>query len=135
MALVSVVARNASLAMSYGALAGSEAPTSLEVALFAGDPTLGGTELTSDGGYVRLVVANDATTWPDAPADGSITAAQLEFAVSTDAWSDTASFFLLLDAVTGDEWDSGPLDDEIAVDSTGVIVRIQPTVYYRPPEV
>lgn len=135
MALVSVVARNASLAMSYGALAGSEAPTSLEVALFSGDPTNGGTELAADGGYVRLVVANDATTWPDAPADGAITSAPLEFATPTDAWSDTADFYLLLDAVTGDEWDSGQLDDEISVDVAGTYVAITPTVYYRPPEV
>lgn len=135
MSLVSVAARNASLAMSYGADKGSLAPVSLEIALFNGDPTNDGTELTSDGGYERLVVDNDATTWPDAPADGSISSAVLFFATPTGAWSDTADFAQVSDADTGDVWDSGPLDDEVDVNEADTSVAIQLSIYYRDPEV
>lgn len=129
MTLVSAVARDNSVGMSYGGY--GTPPTTLEIALFSGDPTNGGTELTSAGGYERLVVPNDATTWPDAPADGSITSAVLEFAVSTDAWSDTANFFQIYDADTGDAWDSGELADEVSVNEADVPVPGQITVYYN----
>lgn len=129
--LVSVEARNASLAMSYGALAGSEAPVSLEVALYVGDPANGGAELAATGGYVAAVVDNDVVTWPDAPADGSITSAPIVFATSSAAWADTATHWLIRDADTGDEWDCGVLNDPIAVTAASVIVRPSLTVYYE----
>lgn len=121
MSLLSVAARNASLAMSYGATKGSSAPTSLEVALFNGDPRNGGTELTPAGGYAPATVPNNGTTWPTAPADGEIVSAAIALPSSTDAWSDTALFWLIRDATTGDWWDSMPLPgDGITVSGYGV---------------
>jgi len=128
--LVDIAARNASLAMSYGADRGSLAPTSLGIALFVGDPDNGGVELDSDGGYARAVVDNDATTWPDAPDGGGITSAVISFATSTGAWSDTADSFLIYDADTGDKWDSGRLGDQITVDTADTDVTVQITVFY-----
>ena len=131
MSLVSVAARNASLAMSYGAGKGSSAPSQLEVALFHGDPANGGVELDSDGGYARVVVDNDGTTWPDAPADGAVTSSAISFATATGAWSDTADCFQIYDASTGDAWDSGRLSDEVSVDTAGTVITVELTVYYN----
>lgn len=135
MALVSVAAQNASLAMSYGASHGSLAPDNLEVALYVGDPANGGTELSATGGYVAVTVANDGATWPDAPADGAITSAPIAFAASTDAWSDTADWWLIRDADTGDAWDSGLLSDPVGVFRAGVVARPSLTAFYEDPGV
>ena len=132
MSLVSIEARNASLAMSYGASRGSLAPDSLEVALFDGDPANGGTEITG-GGYARLTVPNDATTWPDAPASGAITSAQLTMATSSGAWTGEASYFQLYDADTGDAWDDGVLATPVAIAAAGVVPRPTLTVFYEDP--
>lgn len=138
MSLLSIAAQNASLDNDYGSTAGPNAPASLEVALFDGDPLLGGLELTSDGGYARVTVANDGTTWPTAASGGAKTMATASFPTPTGAWSSTATFFVLYDAADSTTaWDSGELDDEIAVDADefGVplttSVGIQPTVYYE----
>lgn len=133
MSLVSIAARNASLAMSYGASKGSLAPDNLAIALFAGDPDFGGTEI-SGGGYARVTVTNDGATWPDAPDGGSVTAAESPFAASTGSWSNTADFFQLYDADTGDAWDNGPLADPITVAGAGVIATPQITVFYEDPD-
>lgn len=131
MSLVSVEARNASLAMSYGAARGSSAPDNLEVALFVGDPANGGTELAATGGYAAATVANDGTTWPDAPADGAVTSDLVEFAASSAAWADSPTHFLIRDGDTGDEWDSGLLADPVVVLGAGVVVRVALTVFYN----
>lgn len=130
MSLKSIPARNASLAMSYGADKGSLAPTSLEVALFVGDPDTVGVELAGDGGYSRAVVDNDGTTWPDAPDDGAITSMVISFGTSTDAWSGDADCFQIYDADTGDAWDNGKLAETISVDGADTPVAVQLIVFY-----
>lgn len=130
--LISTAAQNASLANDYGANKGPNAASSLEVALFTDDPSLGGTELTSDGGYARVTVANDGTTWPDAPSAGSITSATVTFAAPTGAWSDTAKWFVLYDAADSTTaWDAQELTQEVDVLDAGPAVPIQMTVYYE----
>lgn len=131
MSLVSVAARNASLGMSYGAAKGAAAPTSLEIALYVGDPANGGAELASTGGYVAAVVSNNGTTWPDAPADGEITSALVTFATSSAAWADSPDYFLIRDASTADEWDSGPLSEVVSVLGAGVVVSVSLSVFYN----
>lgn len=132
MSLLSVEAQNASLAMSYGAAKGTSAPANLEVALFDGDPANGGTELTSAGGYEAVTVPNDATTWPDAPADGEIVSAPIVFPTSTAAWSATALYWLIRDAATGDWWDAMPLPDEgITVPVAGAENSVRLIVNYN----
>lgn len=130
--LVSVAARNASLAMSYGALAGSEAPTNLAVELWVGDPAdAGSAELAATGGYAAALVGNDGSTWPDAPVDGSITSAPVAFPASSAAWAESPTHFLIRDADTSDEWDSGVLSDEVSVLGAGVVVAVALTVFYN----
>lgn len=137
MTLLSPAAQSASLDNDYGANAGPNAPADLEVALFNGDPLLGGTELTGDGGYAAVSVPNDGATWPDAASGGAKTSAVISFPDPTAAWSDTATFFVLRDASTGDEWDSGVLADVIDVDEdedgnlTVLSVATQLTVFYE----
>lgn len=131
MTLLSPAAQSASLDNDYGANKGPNAAAAHELALFNGDPRLGGTELTSDGGYARVVITNNGTNWPGA-SGGSTTSAQQTFAASTDAWSDTATFFVLYDHADGTTaWDSGELADEISVETSGTEVATSVTVYYE----
>lgn len=110
-----VAARNALLAAWLGDDAAVTMPTSFEVALLNNHPSLGGTELTSDGGYVRAVVANNSTTFP-APSGGMVTTMQIAFADSTDAWSDTAPYGMLIDAADSvTRYLVGKLTQEIVV--------------------
>lgn len=131
MTLLDPAAQSASLDNDYGANKGPNAAAAHELALFTGDPVLGGTELTSDGGYVRVVVTNNGTNWPGA-SGGSTTSAVQSLPTSTGAWSDTATWFVLLDhADSVTRWDSGPLADEISVDAAGTVVTTSLTVYYE----
>lgn len=130
--LVSIAARNASLAMSYGAARGSSAPDNIAVALFNGNPADGGTEITG-GGYARVVLPNDVTTWPDAPSAGEITSAPVTFPTSSGAWSDDADWYQIYDDDTGDEWDAMPLDEVISIAGSGVIPTPTLTVNYIDP--
>lgn len=130
MTLLSTAAQNASLDNDYGATAGSNAPAAHQVALFSGDPLLGGTELDSTGGYARVVITNDGTTWPGA-SGGSTTSAAVSFGTSSAAWSDTATHFVLYDDADGTTaWDAGLLDEEIAVDAASTVVETTLTVFY-----
>lgn len=133
MALVSLDAQNASLANDYGPTKGPNAPASLQVALFDGDPLTGGVELAPDGGYVRVTVPNDGSTWPTAPDGGAVTSVALSWGPSTDAWSAVATHFVLFDDADGaTAWDSGLLaDGGVSVDSAGVTSAAACTVYYN----
>lgn len=135
MALVSIAAQNASLDNDYGATAGPNAAAAHEVALYQGDPLNGGVELDAAGGYARPTITNDGTTWA-AAAGGSKSSAVVTFADSTDEWTvggspAVATHFLLIDATTGDFWDSGLLGDEISVEAAGPGPSVQLTIYYE----
>lgn len=121
-------AQDASLDNDYGASAGANAPSSHELALFTDDPRLGGVELDATGGYARVVVTNDGTSWP-AASGGMKTCAVQTFADATGAWSDTATWWVLLDGST--MWDGAPLDDEIDINEAGAGPVVQPKIYYN----
>jgi hypothetical protein len=132
MTLLDPAAQSASLDNDYGATKGPNAPASLEVALFTDDPLLGGVELAATGGYARVVVPNDGTTWPAAASAGSKTSAQVSFGTSTDAWSDVAAWFVLFDHADGvTRWDAQELTDVVVVDTSGTEVTTSLTVYYE----
>lgn len=135
MALVSIPEQNRSLDLYYGANKGSIASPSHEVALFAGDPLAGGVELDAAGGYARVTVTNDGTTWPGADG-GATTSAIVPFATSTDEWTvagspAVATHFQLFATDTGDAGDSGLLGEPISVDAAGVTPPVELTVFYN----
>jgi hypothetical protein len=101
------------------------APSSLELALFFGDPSDGGTELTSDGGYARATI--NASDWAAADA-GSSVAGPIDFADATDAWSDTATHWCLVDG--GDLGPSGALTDPLEVTGPGAVSLTSITVFF-----
>lgn len=121
-------AQNKSLDNDYGATHGPNAPASHSLALFAGDPNLTGTELTSAGGYARVTVTNNGTNWP-AAANGVKVCAVQTFPVSTAAWSDVATHWALFDGTTC--WDTGTLDEEIDVSAAGVTATAAPKIFYQ----
>jgi hypothetical protein len=130
MALLDEAAQNASLDNDYGASRGPNAPAAHQVALFDGDPLLGGLELTSAGGYARVTVTNNGTNWP-AAASGAKTSAAVTFPTSSGAWSSTATHWVLYDDADGTTaWDSAPLDDEIDINEAGDTASTTLTVYY-----
>lgn len=135
MGLLSIAAQNASLANDYGANTGPNAATAHEVAFYAGDPENGGVELDSAGGYARPLLTNDGTNWA-APAGGAVSSGTVDLPTSTDEWTAggfpaVADYFLLIDSITGDFWDSGLLADPISVDAAGETPHAQLTVYYE----
>lgn len=142
MSLHSTAARNASLAMSYGADRHSTLSlATFEVPLFAGDPRIDGVELDAAGGYVAPEVDNDGTTWPDAPADGQTISAPVGFPDSTGPWTvdgtlAVATHWATRDPDTGDLWDVMPLPgDGLLVDGSGVTgISIQLIVNYTDQE-
>lgn len=135
--VLDVAAQNASLDNDYGATKGPNAATAHQFALYAGDPQLNGVELDAAGGYARVVIPNDGTSWPDAAANGAKTAAPVTLPAATGEWTvggapAVATHFVLIDnadGVTG--WDSGRLDSPISVDVAGVTGSASPTVYYN----
>ena len=127
MTLLSDAAANASLDFSYGASKAAGAPASHELALFVGDPSLGGTELDASGGYARVTVTNNGTNWP-AAANRAKTSAAQAFPTSTGAWSGVATHWALISGA--DTWDTGELDVEIDVTAAGVTPSVAVTVFY-----
>jgi hypothetical protein len=140
MALVSIPARDASLAMSYGAARHpSLSLDTLEVALYAGDPAGDGVELDVVGGYAAVLAPNDGTTWPDAPADGQVVSAAVVFPTSTGEWTvggvpAVADHWAIRDPDTGDLWDAMPLPGAgVSIEIPGVVVQVQLIVPYADP--
>lgn len=102
------------------------APASLELALFAGDPSDGGTELTSDGGYARVTI--NAADWSSG-TDGSVIAGPIAFADATDAWSDTATHWCLIEG--SDLGECGSLTDPITIAGPTTDITLESiTVFY-----
>lgn len=126
--LLDTAAQNKSLDNDYGATRGSNAPASHQLALFAGDPSLDGVELASAGGYARVTIANNGTSWPAAAA-GQKTGPGVTFPTSTGAWSDVATHWVLIGS-DGNRWDSGALAEEIDITAAGVTKKVTPTIYY-----
>lgn len=127
--LVSVEAQNVSLDAMYGAGKAAGAPASLELALFAGDPALGGTELAATGGYVAVTVTNNGTNFP-AATDGRKTVTAQSFPASTAAWSDVATHWGLRNPVTSELYDTGALLVEVDVTASGQVATVQPVIFY-----
>lgn len=118
-------AQNAGLQAWFGDGRATSMPSSWEVALFTAHPLDGGTELTSTGGYTRLVVANTSANFPT-PTAGVIVSALLTWATPTAAWSDVATHFLLLDhADSTTRWYVGQLGQAIDIGAAGPAFQTQ----------
>lgn len=98
MSLGSIVASNISLDACYGDAASSVWPSTLWLHLFVSDPTAGGAELTSAGGYAPISIANNSTNWPDASGGQKTNGALFAYPASTGPWSGPADFWWLSDA-------------------------------------
>lgn len=128
---IDTVAQSAALDAMLGAAASSSMPTSFEVALFTDHPVLGGMELTSTGGYARVTVANNGTVFP-AAVSGLKTSTTVSFGSSSDAWSDTAPYAVLIDAADSTtQWFAVLLDDEVTVDAAGTSVSVELKIFWN----
>ena len=86
------------------------------------------TELGADGGYAP--VPADVADWA-AAADGSVsTTVPVDFGTSTDAYSDTATYWAWADS-TGEPvlWDLLP--EQIGVGEADTDVSMRPTLFFR----
>lgn len=120
-----VAPQNAGLKAWFGNGRAASMPSSWEVALFNGHPLLGGTELTSTGGYVRLVVANSSANFPD-PTVGVVQSVPLTWGAPSGAWSDVATHFLLIDhADSTSRWYVGALGQAIDITGAGPAFQTQ----------
>lgn len=96
----SINARNASLNACYGNAHSSAYPSTVYLHLYVSDPTQGGIELTSAGGYAPVAITNDSTNWPDAIGGNKTNGTTIDLPESTDAWSGPADYFWLADSAT-----------------------------------
>ena len=95
--------------------------------LYNDDPTLGGVELDSDGGYAP--VAFDPADW-DAAADG-VKQATVSFGTSTDSWSDSATWWAVVDGSDLFVYYAALADEAvIAVDEAGTEVTLNPAIAF-----
>lgn len=126
MPLVDVGAMNASLANDYGDTRGPQAADSHTLELWYGDPRLeGSVELSAVGGYVAATVLPG--DW-EAPTGGAIRTV-VNFADSTDEWSDPATHW----ALRGDDgylWDADALTDPLIVTGPGTITPVLVVIYH-----
>ena len=123
-----VAAQNAGLRAWFGDARGSTVPASWEVALLTTLPSLGGVELTSAGGYARVVVANTSANFPD-PSSGVVIASPITWPAPTAAYSDSATAFLLIDhADSTTRWYAGLLLSEISVTEAQPGFEISPAI-------
>lgn len=129
MPFLDVNLQNAALDSLWGDHRGANAPASFEWGLLTGDPRNGGVELDfTVGGYARVTVPNDNTTWADAD-EGVKTALGVTFADSTGAWSDDATWEGIW--VGGVLSDAAPLAEVISVSAAGTGPTITPSRYYN----
>lgn len=128
---VDLAAQNAALDALLGSGHAAGVPSSWEVALFAGDPTNGGTELTSAGGYARVTVSNDTAHWP-AASGGMKSSMPINFPTPTAAWSDVATHFLLISAADhSTQWFPGLLSEPVGVFGTELGVSVSLSLYWN----
>ena len=114
-------AQNASLDNDYDGMA-------VQVALFVGDPSNGGTEIddTDCPGYARYV---SATSERGAAAGGKKTICLAEFTASA-AWALEPTHYQIFDDATGlVGWDNAPLDEALEVTDAGS-PQVLVTVFY-----
>ncbi len=101
MSLGSVKAQNISLDACYGSNHSSEWPSTIYLHLFVSDPTQGGVELTSAGGYAPVSVTNNSTNFPAASGGQKKNGTLISFGSSSGAWSGPADYWWFTDAAAG----------------------------------
>lgn len=126
---MSTAARNLTLTAHLGAGKHANALGTLYVAAVLGDPRAGAvTEPDSSGGYGRVALANDATTWGTiGTGDVQATAiVDLVWPTATALWSlAEVDHWAVYDLAAGGVlWYSGPLTANIAPTGVGDVPRI-----------
>jgi hypothetical protein len=125
MSLGSTYAEDISLDSNYGSGKASNWAGTIYLRLYIGNPTAGGTELTSAGGYAAIAIANTGasvgTNWPNASGGQKINGTVFTFPTSTGAWSANPTYFWLTDS-TPNLLDGGPLSGPVIVPGSGYIV-------------
>lgn len=113
------------------AIVASWPSTGAEYRLYASDPTLaalpGDVELTSDGGYAGVAFA--PADFASASGNAKPTTAPIVFPTPTDAWSDVATFWGIIDGSDALVY-SNDLDTPIAVDEAGADASFTPTLSF-----
>lgn len=120
-----IAAQNRSLDNDYGTTRAAAAPGSFEVALFAADPRLGGTELAATNGYARAALSSD--DWP-AATDG-VKRVTVTFPAPTGPWS-TVTHWGLYDPAGGAWWDCAPLVAPLEVTTAGPGPTLALAIFY-----
>jgi hypothetical protein len=125
---------------------GASAPANWEVALFAGDPTLDGVEIsaiteleeggTEANGYARVTVANDATFWAAAGAGGmagyltSLAPVQFPTVTSSEGYDDEVTHWALFDPVSGLWGPCAELAEPLNVTAAGDGPAVSLTIFF-----
>jgi hypothetical protein len=129
---IDVSAQNAVLDAMLGDGHASGMPAAFQLAIFDGDPTGTGAELTSSGGYARVVsIANNSTNFPAADT-GVKTGIAQTFPTSTAALSGLGKFWALFDQANPTiPWFYGQLSDVLNVGASGVGYQVTPRLFWN----
>lgn len=128
MSVGSITAKNAYLDATYGSSAalGAGVPSAWYLAFFNGDPVAGGTELTSTGGYQRIMIANTNAVWRVASAGQKKNAVDIQATPSSGAYSAQITHVAFMDDPnTGNMWDTGALTTPLTVTDPNTMVRFR----------
>ena len=107
-------------------------PTSGKWRLYSSDPSLADlpsdVELASDGGYAAVTYAS--TDWAASSSGSKAVASAISFGTSTDAYSDTATYYGITSGTDADVlvWSDDLGDDVVAVGESGTAVSISPSI-------
>jgi hypothetical protein len=125
MPLGSTTAKNWALDACYGSNHSSVWPSTVYVALFNGNPSSGGTELTSTGNYARVALTNNSTNFPDASSGFKSNGTDIAFPTSTGAYSASATYIGLYDnSAGGNLLDYGALSPTLTVSGASQTPKI-----------
>lgn len=113
MSLGSTTAKNGEITGTWGDNKGSTAPTTYTIRLYVGDPTSGGTEVSTSGtGYAAVPVAN-TTANVGTPSGGALGPIAVAFAAATGSWG-TPDHWAATDG-SGNIWDTGTISAPVAI--------------------
>lgn len=107
-------------------------PSSGKWRLYSSDPsqetTPSDVELASDGGYAAVAYAS--TDWAASSGGSKAVASAISFGTSTDAYSDTATYYGITNGTDADDlvWSDDLGDDAVAVGESGTDVSISPSL-------
>lgn len=119
MSIGSTTAKNQSLAGTYGDNKGATAPSTVTFRLSVGDPTAGGTEVSTSGTGYAGVAKTNSTANMGTPSGGQLGPITVAFAMASGSWG-TPDYWYCTDG-SGNIFDYGPITSPQAIGASQTV--------------